>query len=99
MSRLLRDRVVRLAALGFLITAVLSLGSAGFLATRFEGEIMGLEWVSQAMPESSQVRADGFSAPILERLVRDYQGVTYGAIAGGFVLPILLALCLRSACS
>ena len=85
-GQVLRDRILRLAELAFLITAILGLAIAGFLATRFEGEIMGLEDVSQATPDSSQATADGFPAPMLERLVRDYQGVTYAAIAGGFVL-------------
>ena len=89
MSHILRDRVLRLAALGFLITAVLGLGIAGFLATRFRGEIMGLEDLTQATPATSEAAADGFPAPQLERLVRDYQGVTYAAIAGGFVLLFL----------
>ena len=89
MRQILRDRVLRLASLGFLITAVLGLGIAGFLATRFEGEIMGLEDLSQDAPQSSQTQTDGFATPILERLVRDYQGVTYAAIAGGFVLLFL----------
>jgi len=89
MSQLLRGRVLRLAALGFMITAVIGLGIAGFLATRFRGEIMGLEDVSQATAESAEATSEGFPAPILERLVRDYQGVTYAAIAGGFVLLFL----------
>ncbi|GMR11481.1 MAG: hypothetical protein BMS9Abin28_2314 [Anaerolineae bacterium] len=90
MSQLLRDRVLRLAALGFMITAVLGLGIAGFLATRFRGEIMGLEDVSQATSESAEATSEGFPVPILERLIRDYQGVTYAAIAGGFILLFLV---------
>ncbi len=89
MTQLLWDRVLRLAALGFMITAVLGLGIAGFLATRFRGEIMGLKDVSQATAESAEATSEGFPAPILERLVRDYQEVTYVAIAGGFVLLFL----------
>jgi diguanylate cyclase (GGDEF)-like protein/PAS domain S-box-containing protein len=50
---------------------------------------MELEDVGQATPDSSQATADGFPASILERLVRDYQGITYAAIAGGFVLLFL----------
>ncbi|MFQ5943597.1 MAG: EAL domain-containing protein [Anaerolineales bacterium] len=87
MSQLLRDRVIRLAALGFLITAALGLAIAGFLATRFEGEIMSLEDVG---PQSAEATAEGFPASILERLVRDYQEVTYAAIAGGFVFIFLI---------
>ena len=89
MKQLMPDRVLRLASLGFLITAVLGLGIAGFLATRFKGEIMSLEDLTQATPATSEAAADGFPAPQLERLVRDYQGVTYAAIAGGFVLLFL----------
>ena len=81
--------MLRLAVTGFLITAILGLAIAGFLATRFKGEIMGLEDVNQGSPQSSEAIADGFPPSILERLVRDYQTVTYAAIAGGFVFLFL----------
>ena len=51
--------MLRLAVAGFLITAILGLAVAGFLATRFKGEIMSLEDVSQASPQSSEATADG----------------------------------------
>ena len=86
MNHLPKDRVLRIAALGFLITAVLGLGIAGFLATRFKGEIMRVEDIGRAGSDGSPIPAQGLPAPILERLVRDYQGVTYTAIAGGFVI-------------
>jgi diguanylate cyclase (GGDEF)-like protein/PAS domain S-box-containing protein len=84
-----KNPILRLAVAGFLITAILGLAIAGFLATRFKGEIMGLEDVSQANLQSSEAIAEGVPESILERLVRDYQTVTYFAIAGGFVLLFL----------
>ena len=89
MRNILRARTLRLAALGFLVTAILGIAIAVFLSTRFKGEIMALEDVSQATPQSAEATEGGFPTPILERLVRDYQEVTYGIIAGGFVLLFL----------
>ena len=81
--------MLRLAVAGFLITAILGLAVAGFLATRFKGEIMSLEDVSQASPQSSEATADGLPALLLVPLVRDYQTVAYASIAGGFVFLFL----------
>ena len=65
MKRLTKSPMLRLAVAGFLITAILGLAVAGFLATRFKGEIMSLEDVSQASPQSSEATADGLPALLL----------------------------------
>jgi diguanylate cyclase (GGDEF)-like protein/PAS domain S-box-containing protein len=90
MKKLLKNRVFRLALIGFLITAVLGLAIASYLSTRFEGEIMGLQKLGDAVFAGSQPAPDGLPAPILERLVLDYQEVAFTAIAGGFVLLFLM---------